>query len=489
MLSRRILHLKLNFPLLMQKEINPTRLRKSFGLKMAIVIVMSSIIGSGVFKKVAPMAELLHSPWLVLLAWLLAGIIVLFGVLSFAELAVMFPDSGGPFRWLEKIYGKTTSFLYGWACFTVIQTAAIASIAFVFAGALSSFVDLPQLPLSWQSVDFLGIRPFSNFGAKVVACLLILFLTQINIKGAKSGGKLSMIFTFLIITSILLIIVAAFGGSQGSMATFQTPSVHYPETGFSAVGLFMAMVIAMRNAFWGYEGWIALGFIGEEIKKPRKNLPRALTIGIGLIILIYLLLNMAFLYIMPIDEMLGLLHQNENSIAAVVVTDKLFGAGGTYIISGMILISTLGCTNATILVSSRIYYAMAKKGLFFKKAAEIHSTNNTPHFALKYQCIWACVLIFSGSFDTLTDLLIITAFIFFGLIVFGVVYLRIKEPLLPRPFKTPGYPFVPIVFVIFCLILLVVSLIESPIKSLIGILLIFSGLPFYYYWNKNKANK
>jgi APA family basic amino acid/polyamine antiporter len=187
---------------------------------------------------------------------------------------------------------------------------------------------------------------------------------------------------------------------------------------------------------------------------------------------------------MPIDEMLALLQQDENSIAAVVVADKLFGTSGTYIISGMILISTLGCTNATILVSSRIYYAMAKKGLFFRKAIEIHPTNKTPHFALKYQCIWACVLIFSGSFDTLTDLLIITAFIFFGLIVFGVVLLRIREKDLPRPYKTPGYPVVPIVFVIFCLILLVVSIIESPTKSLLGIGLIFSGLPFYYYWKR-----
>lgn len=466
----------------MQQYSTSSQLPKSFGLKMAIIIVMSSIIGSGVFKKVAPMAELLHSPWLILLAWLLAGIVVLCGVLSIAELAVMFPDAGGPFRWLEKIYGKTTSFLYGWACFTVIQTAAIASIAFVFAGALDSFITLPQLPLSLQTVGFFGIYPFSNFGAKVVACFLIVFLTQINIKGAQTGGKLSLLFTFLIVTSIALIVVSAFGGNQGSIETFQTQGVNYPEAGFTAFGMFTAMMVAMRNAFWGYEGWIALGFIGEEIKNPNRNLPRALTIGIALIILIYLVLNMAYLYIMPIDEMLALLNQNENSIAAVVVTDKLFGTGGTYIISGMILISTLGCTNATILVSSRIYYAMAKKGLFFSKAAALHPVNKTPHFALKYQCIWACVLIFSGSFAALTDLLIITAFIFFGLIVFGVVYLRIKEPQLSRPYKTPGYPIVPLVFVVFCLLLLVVSLFESPTKSLIGVALIFSGLPFYHYW-------
>lgn len=471
----------------MQEAKKPTSLIKSFGLKMAIIIVMSSIIGSGVFKKVAPMAELLHTPWLVILAWFLAGIIILFGVLSIAELGVMFPHSGGPFSWLEKVYGKATSFLYGWACFTVIQTAAISSIAFVFAGALNTFVTLPQLPLQWQAMDFLGLHPFSNFGAKLIACILIIFLTVVNIKGAKKGGNLSEFFTLLIIISILIIIFAAFSSSQGSIETLKTASSNYPPAGFTVIGLFSAMVLAIRNAFWGYEGWIALGFIGEEIKNPSKNLPKALTIGIIGVILIYVLINTAYLYVMPIDEMIAAINQNENSIAAVVVTNKLFGTGGTYIISAMIMISTFGCTNATILVSSRIYYAMAKKGLFFKNAAQIHPKNKTPHYSLKYQCIWACILIFSGSFDTLTDMLIITAFIFFGLIVSGVIYYRIKNKDIVRPYKTPGYPFVPIVFVVFCIILLVISLIESPVKSIIGIGFIFSGLPFYYYWNRKLA--
>lgn len=468
----------------MQETPKSTSLVKSFGLKMAIIIVMSSIIGSGVFKKVAPMSELLHTPWLVVLAWFLAGIVVLFGVLSIAELGTLFPDSGGPFSWLEKIYGKTISFLYGWTCFTVIQTAAISSIAFVFAGALSTFVNLPHLPAHWESVSILGLYPFYNFGAKLISCLLIILLTVINIKGTKKGGNLSLLFTFLITASILVIICVAFGSEQGSMATFETVSSAYPTEGFTAFAFVSAMVLAMRNAFWGYEGWIALGFIREEIENPYKNLPRALTVGILIVIALYILINTAYLYVMPIDEMTAAMSTNENNIAAVLVMNKLFGQGGAYIISAMILVSTFGCTNATILVSSRIYYAMAKKGIFFKKAAEIHSKNNTPHNSLKYQAIWACILVFSGSFDTLTDLLIITAFIFFGLIVFGVIYFRVKHKDMPRPFKTPGYPFVPILFILFCIALLCISFIESPGKSIIGISLIFSGLPFYYYWKK-----
>lgn len=472
----------------MEELQRPTGLTKSFGLKLAIVMVMSAIIGSGVFKKVAPMSELLLQPWLVILAWLLAGIIILFGVLSIAELGAMFPHAGGAFSWLEKIYGRLVSFLYGWACFTVVQTAAISSIAFVFAGALGSFVALPHLSDAWEAISILGLHPFRNIGAKLVACALIIFLTWVNVKGTKKGGNLSFLFTSLISISIILVICAVFSSKVSSVETFNTPSVSFPEEGFSLLGFVSAMVLAMRSAFWGYEGWIALGFIGGEIKDARKNLPRALTIGISIIIIFYVLINTAYLYVMPIDEMLGRISADENNITAVLVVNKLLGNGGSYIISGMILISTFGCTNATILVSSRIYYAMAQKGLFFKKAAIAHPKNHTPHKALIYQCIWACILVFSGSFDMLTDMLIITGFMFFGLVVFGVIWLRIKRKDIPRPYKTPGYPIVPAIFIVFCVMLLWVSFIESPIKSLIGILLVLSGLPFYFYWRKRPVD-
>lgn len=464
-------------------------LTKSFGLKMAIIIVISAIIGSGVFKKVAPMAALLHSPWLVILAWLLAGVVVLCGVLCIAELSALFPQSGGPFRWLEQMYGKLVSFLYGWSCFTVIQTAAISSIAFVFAGALNTFVALPELPVDIGSMRILGLHPFSNFGAKLVACTLIIALTLVNIKGTKNGGHLSLLFTFLILTSILIIIGVAFGHETGSMATLNTHSVLYPSEGFTAFTFISAMVLAMRAAFWGYEGWIALGFIGEEVTRPGKNLPRALVIGISLVILVYVLVNAAYLYVMPIDELLAQVSENENHIAAVVVVDHMLGMGGTYVISAMILISTFGCTNATILVSSRIYYAMGQKGLFFKKAALTHPKNRTPHYALVYQCIWACLLVFSGSFDLLTDLVIIAGFIFFGMIVFGMILLRIRLKDTPRPYKAPLFPLIPGFFVLFCIVLISISFYESPLKSLAGLLLILSGLPFYYYWRKKQGTE
>lgn len=468
----------------MQNSTKTTGLVKSFGLKMAIIIVISSIVGSGVFKKAAPMAELLYAPWLVILAWLLAGIIVLFGVLSIAELSALFPSSGGPFLWLKTIYGKTISFFYGWTCFTVIQTAAIASIAFVFAGAFDTFVALPRLSEQYESIGFLGFYPLKNIGAKITASLLIIVLTIANIRGTKKGGNISLLFTIIILLAILAIVFTTFFGSSGSIETFREVSVQLPSEGFTVFGFISLMVLAMRAAFWGYEGWLSLGFIGEEIENPKKILPKALIFGISIVILVYLAVNTAYFFVMPIDEMIAGMRQDENSIAAVLVVDKMLGAGGTYIISGMILVSTFGCTNATILVSARIYYAMAQKGLFFKNAGLTHTKNKTPHYALIYQCIWACLLVFSGSFDFLTDLVIISGFIFFGLIVWGVVRLRKTMKDTPRPFKTPFYPFVPIIFVLFCILLTVISFIESPFESLVGLALILSGLPFYYYWNK-----
>ncbi|MBL7705514.1 MAG: amino acid permease [Taibaiella sp.] len=467
----------------MQDKTAVTGLKKSFGLKMAIIIVISAIVGSGVFKKAAPMAALLHTPGLVVLAWLLAGIIILFGILSIAELSALFPSSGGPFLWLEKIYGKPLSFFYGWSCFTVIQTAAIASVAFVFAGALDTFFALPHLSVAAESIHFLGLYPLKNIGAKIAAALLIITLTLVNIKGARNGGNVSLLFTLLILVAIIAIVFIAFFGGMGSTATLQLATADLPESGYTVFGFISAMVLAMRAAFWGYEGWIALGFIGDEINESRKNLPRALIAGICIVILVYLLVNSAYFFVMPVDEMIAGVQQNENSIAAVLVVDKMLGDGGAYIISAMILVSTFGCTNATILVSARIYYAMACKGLFFKKAALTHPNNKTPHYALTYQCIWACLLVFSGSFDFLTDLVVISGFIFFGLIVWGVVRLRKKMKDAARSFKTPLYPLIPVVFVLFCILLIVISFIESPYKSLTGLGLILSGMPFYWYWN------
>lgn len=454
---------------------------------MAIMLVVSSIVGSGVFKKVAPMSETLQSPSLVVLAWVLAGTIILFGVWSVAELGTMFPDSGGPVVWLDKIYGKLISFLYGWTSFTVIQTAAIAAVAYVFAGAIDTFVALPHLSPEIESMSFLGIQLLSNIGAKIITCVLVIGLTLVNIRGAKQGGIVSSIFTFSIIVCLCFIVSLALTSQVGSWETFAQTGSKYPAGGFSLFAFISVMVLAMRSAFWGYEGWITLSFVGEELKDPKRMLPRALTIGILLVVFLYAIVNFSYLYVLPIDEMTKDL-SDPNYIGAVAVVGHIFGDMGKYIISAMILISTFGCTNATILLSARVHYAMGKRGLFFKGAEQVHPKFKTPYKALIYQCIWACILTVTGSFDILTDLVVIAAFVFYGLIVFGVILLRIKRKDIERPFKTIGYPVVPIIFILFCLVLLTTSVVESPGKTLAGSLLILSGLPFYFYWKRRASH-
>jgi APA family basic amino acid/polyamine antiporter len=474
-------------------------LLKVFGLGMAIILVISNIIGSGVFKKVAPMSELMGSPSLVLMAYVLAGVITIFGVLCAAEAASMFPDSGGAYTWLSEMYGKVFGFMYGWTCFTVILTAAIASLAVIFAQALGSFIDLPHLSPQLESITWLAdspdpIRPFADMGAKLVAVALIWVLTFFNIRGAKIGGNISMVFTAAIVAGIAVVIGISFFGGTGNMENLQAQvrnvTTNLPESKFSSaaeVSIWAAisvMIVAMRHAFWAYEGWISLGYLGGEIKNPGKNLPKALILGILGVIVIYVVVNTAYLYAMPINN---LVHpgEGESAVAAVRVMDYVLGNKGGVLIAGLILISTFGCANTTILSASRIYYSMAQKGEFFKSAAFCHPVFNTPSKSLVMQATWASILALSGSFDFLTTIIILAAFVFYGAVAAGIIVLRRKMPDAERPYKTLGYPWVPVIFVLFSIALMIVSFIESPVYGGIGLLLIFSGLPFYYFsWRR-----
>jgi APA family basic amino acid/polyamine antiporter len=238
-------------------------------------------------------------------------------------------------------------------------------------------------------------------------------------------------------------------------------------------------------AFWAYEGWNTLGFIGGEIKNPNRNLPLALFGGMMVIIGAYLIVNFTYLYVLPIDQLIDV-HKAKNDIAAVAVVRHFAGDMGATLISIIILITTLGCTNSTILMPPRVYYAMAKDGLFFPRAAEINPKYHTPNPALWMQGIWACILVLSGSFDQLTDMLIFAAFFFYGATAFGVFVMRRREPLAERPYKVWGYPIVPALFVLFCVALIVITCINHPREATLGTVLMLSGLPFYFYWNRKK---
>jgi basic amino acid/polyamine antiporter, APA family len=459
------------------------QLVKTITLISATTLVVSSVIGTGVYKKVAPMSAELQSPKLVLLAFILAGIISLCGALSNAEIAGMMAGSGGEYVYFKRIYGRFTAFLFGWSTFAVIKTASISSIAYVFAQSFNSLIPLPHLDPSVESIKIGVFQPFDNFGVKALSIVLILILTSINTKGVKNGELISTWITKFVIAGLSLIVISGLFFGGGSLSNITTPSLNYIEHGWFDGVFIKSLFGAMLAAFWAYEGWNTVGFLGGEIQNPNRNLPLALGGGLAIIMAAYLLVNFTYLYVLPIDQIIAV-KNTPNTIAAVEVIRHFAGSTGASILSVLILITTLGCTNATILMPPRIYQVMAEDGVFFKNAATIDPQTNTPNGALWIQGIWACLLVLSGTFDQLTDMLIFVAFFFYGATTFAVFILRLREPNTPRPYKVIGYPVVPALFVLFCAALIVITCINSPREAGIGLVLMATGLPFYFYWNK-----
>ncbi|MBX3238376.1 MAG: amino acid permease [Chitinophagaceae bacterium] len=458
-----------------------SQLNRSLGLRLAIVIVVANIIGSGVYKKVAPMANDLHSAGWILICWLLGGIITLFGALSNAEIAGMMADTGGEYAYYKKIYGRFFSFLYGWSNFSAIKTAAISGIAYVFAQSLNSIVVIPPMLESWGDIKVGFIfYPFRDFNIKFVAILLVLVLTFLNTRGIKAGARLSSAIVVIILAGIAILVVFGLSSPQANIGQ----AFALNTDGLSTVS-FSTMFTAMLAAFWAYEGWNSVGYLGGEIKEPHKNVPKSITLGLLIVITVYLLANIAYLSLLPMSALQEI--HNTSSIAAVEAMKVFWGNGGALFMSVLILISTLGCTHATIYSSARIYCAMAEEKLFFKSAGVLNKAK-VPGNALVMQGIWACVLILSGSFDQLTDMLIFAAFIYYGATSVGVFILRRKMPEAHRPYKVWGYPVVPAIFIIFCVLLIVNTIIERPEEAGVGLTLIFLGIPFYWWFNKTLKN-
>lgn len=441
---------------------NGNSLKPSINPLSAIFLVVSAIVGSGIYKKVSPMTAELHSPALVLLCWALAGVLSLMGAMSNAELASMMPGSGGEYIYFRKIYGRFFSFLYGWGNLAVMKTATIAALAYVFSESVHEIV--PALHL------------LGSGSIQIVASLLIILLSYVNHRGVSFGEKLSTYFIAGIVLSILAFVVLALTSGKGHPEHFTAVHPQVP-TGWA---LFAALFAASLSAFWGYEGWNNIGFVGEEVKNPQRNLPLALGVGTLIVIILYLMINAVYLYVLPVGTIENL---RPGQIAAVETARVLGGNYGAILLSILIVLTTFNCTNGTILLSARIFFAMARDGLFIRKAAEIHPVYHTPSFSILIQAIWSIVLVWSGSFDVLTDLLVFASFLFYGAAAFGVILFRKNK--MHRPYKVPLW--IPAIFSAFCFVLVIVSTINQPKQTLTGLLLICSGIPVYYYYNRKRS--
>jgi basic amino acid/polyamine antiporter, APA family len=467
------------------------KLIPTLGLWTSIAMVIGGIIGSGIFMKPAVMASQLGSPELLVGVWVIAGVITLFGALSNAEVAAMIPETGGQYIFFQKMYGDLVAFIYGWAGFAVFNTAGVASIAYILGIYTEYFVQLPRFSPAIEHSIYLHIPsigtfyPIENIGVKSVTILVVVLLTWINYRSTKSAGNIQVVLTFIKIISIVCLVFGLLLSTQGDASHFFANSASIRPEGWAMVS---AIVGAMSGAFWGYDGWNNITFVAGEIKNPQRNIPRALLIGILCCIGIYALITLSYLYVLPIDAMAG------SSMVATDAAIVVMGSFGAGFIALMVIISTLGTTNGNILATARVSFAMAQEKRFFSSAGAIHPRFKTPGNALFIHGVWTSILVLSGSFDMLTDMLIFVSWLFYGLSAYGIFILRRKMPDVNRPYRTWGYPVVPAVFVGFTFFFLTMTLINdiqnyrngttTLVHSLLGLLLTVTGLPLYWYFKR-----
>ena len=454
-----------------------TGLVRQLGLFDSVMMMVGIVIGSGIFLTTGLMASSLPSPLLILLAWLVGGLLTLAGALAFAELGAMMPEAGGHYVYLKEAYGPLSGFLFGWILFWVAMTGSIAALAVAFSEYFGAFFPL----LSTERIVFsLGSGPvgagFTISAGQLVAVVLIAGMSLFNYVGVGLGKALQNVVTLVKIGTLVLLVVLGFLIGRG------TPfSLDFNPVGMDAGQLITGFGVAMIAVSWAFDGWNNINYIAGEIRNPARNLPATLLYGTLLITLIYMLVNWLYLYALPIDAMSGVVTIAERAGSA------LFGPTSAGLISAMVLVSVFGALHGSIIVGARVYYAMARDGLFFRRAGHVSPRFLTPGPAILFQAIWACVLTVSGTFEQLFTFVMFITILYWVAATAAVFTLRRKRPDLPRPYRAWGYPVVPAIFIIASMGILLTTLIERPVESGIGLLLLLSGLPAYFIWTRKAA--
>jgi APA family basic amino acid/polyamine antiporter len=475
---------------------NSPQLKKSIGFWSATTIVIGSVIGSGIFMKPATMAAQLGSPPLLIAVWIVAGVISLFGGMVFAELGSMFPQTGGQYIYLQKMYGDFIAFLYGWSSIAVINTAAIAAISFVCAEYANYFLHLPHFAAAIEQsvklhIPFVGdIFPLQNIGVKLLAIAIIIGLTIVNYVSVRYGNAIQFVATVLKIAVIVLLVFGILFSGAGSTQHFFTNSSTFHLSGWA---LFTAFMAATTGAFASYDGWINVNMIAGEIKDPQKNLSKSLIIGLFACILIYVLINLAFLYALPVDTIAA------SPLVASDAAAKILGIAGGSVIALLIIVSAFGASNVNLLTNARIVFAMGEDRTFFSWAGKVHPRFQTPGNSVILISIWSILFVISGSFDILADMFIFMSWVFYGLTVIGIFILRKRMPHADRPYKVKPYPLVPVLFILFTLFYLSSTLYSDIsnynsgksyfINSIFGLLLTLAGIPLYWYLKRKKKTE
>ena len=448
-------------------------LKRALGVWSAAAIVIGTVIGSAIFLVPNDMVKSVGSPAMVFAVWIFGGMLSLFGALSYAELSAALPEAGGEYVYLREAYGPLWGFLYGWTQMWVAKSGSIATLATGFFIYLSNF--RPELGQVWVVVPLpLGEsgQPLEIRYGQILAMGVIAILALLNYFGVKVGGDVQVAVTAIKVGLIVAIIVIGLGSGHGVVANFQTS---VPAAG-GITGFFAALVAAL----WAYDGWNNVSMVASEVRNPQRNLPRALILGTSAVIAIYLLANLAYFYVLPANAVAG-----SERVAAETMR-RILGAPGAAGVSIAAMISIFAALNGSILSGSRVPFAMARDGLFFKPVGFVHPQHRTPSVSILALSAWGALLVLSGRYQQLYTYVIFASVILYGMATAAVIVLRIKRPDLPRPYRTIGYPFVPIIFVLGIACLVVSTLVKSPRESLMGLGLISLGLPFYFYWKRKR---
>lgn len=425
----------------------------------ATMINIGSMIGSGIFIVPAAIALHVHSTVLIVGVWLVGGIVSMCGALSIAELGAMMPRAGGQFVYLREAYGPLVGFLYGWSLFTVIQTAAIAAVAVGVASYVAYFI------------------PMGGVALKAVAIGSIVLLTVINAYATRLGALVQNFFTVLKIGALAGIVIIGFGFGDGSFDHFEPlmPSLHVSD-------LVRVLSIGMVAVLWSYDGWIEVTYVAGEVHHPQQNIHRSLLLSTVVVIVFYVSVNLAFLYVLGVERVA------HSSLVASDAATVIHGSIGAGIVAATVALSMFGANNSFVFTGARVYYAMAREGLFFRALGTIDKRRTTPLLSLVVQCVWSCLLIFSGTYEELITYIIFASWVFYALSCGAVLLLRRRKPEAPRPYRTWGYPLTPLVFIVFALALAASTIIESPTDAAIGAGMILSGLPAYWWWKSRSLS-
>jgi APA family basic amino acid/polyamine antiporter len=456
-----------------EAETGRVELKRELGIWTAAAIVVGTVIGSAIFLVPNDMVKNVGSPFMVFAVWVFGGMLTLFGALSYAELAAALPQAGGEYVYLREAYGPLWAFIYGWTQMWVAKSGSIATLATGFFIYLANF--RPEMNAVWVVVPLpLGEsgQPLEIRYGQLLAMGVIVVLAFINYFGVKVGGDLQVVATLLKVGLITAIIVIGLGTGHGSVANYQTS---IPAPG-GITGFFAALVAAL----WAYDGWNNVSMVASEVRDPQRNLPRALITGTLAVIAIYLLANVAYFYVLPAADVAS------SARVAAETMRRVLGTFGANAVSVVAMISIFAALNGSILSGSRVPFAMARDGLFFRRVAFVHPQHRTPSVSILALSAWGALLVLSGRYNQLYTYVIFASVILYGMATAAVIVLRIKRQDMPRPYRTLGYPFVPVVFVLGVSCLVVSTLVKSPRESLMGLGLVSLGLPFYFFWNRRR---